>query len=102
MTSTVVLNEGVASVIEVIPKESAIDSDLGEDFPGLVNGDWYCVSLERALAGETVPGVSDTLFERFSASPAALRRRFVVPRALVEPERAEQTIATLYWSKYSL
>lgn len=39
MTSTVVLNEGVASVIEVIPKDSAMDSDLGEDFPGLANGD---------------------------------------------------------------
>lgn len=32
---------------------------------------------------------------RRRASDAARRRRFVVPNALVEPERAEQTIASL-------
>ena len=41
MTSTVVLNVGGVSVTEVIPRANAIDSDLGEDFPGLVNGDEY-------------------------------------------------------------
>lgn len=36
---------------------------------------------------------------RRRASDAARRRRLVVPSALVEPERAEQTIASLCWSK---
>ena len=36
---------------------------------------------------------------RRRASDAARRRRLVVPSALVEPERAEQTIASLYRSK---
>jgi hypothetical protein len=35
----------------------------------------------------------------FSASEAALRRRLVVPRALVEPERAEHTTTTLFPSR---
>jgi hypothetical protein len=34
-------------------------------------------------------------FGRFSVSDAALRSRFVVPSALVEPDRAEHTMATL-------
>ena len=41
MTSTVVLNVGGVSVTEVIPRANAMDSDFGEDFPGLVNGDEY-------------------------------------------------------------
>ncbi len=94
MTSTVVLNEGGASVIDVMPKDSAMDSDFGEDFPGLANGDWYWVNLVM-FVGDMVPGVSETLFDRLSASPAALSSRLVVPSALVDPDRAEQTIATL-------
>jgi hypothetical protein len=39
---------------------------------------------------------------RRSASEAARKSKFVVPRALVDPDRAEQTIATLCWSIYSL
>ena len=39
---------------------------------------------------------------RWRASSAARRRRLVVPRAFVDPERAEQTMATLCWSRYCL
>lgn len=49
-----------------------------------------------------LPGVSEGLLVRCSASLAARSKRFVVPSALVEPERAEHTIATLCWSMYSL
>ena len=82
-------------MIDVIPKDRAMDSDFGEDFPGLVNGDWYWVNLVSTFVGDMVPGVSEMLLDRLRASPAALRSRFVVPSALVEPDRAEQTIATL-------
>ena len=95
MTSTVVLKEAGASVMDVMPKDRAMDSDFGEDFPGLANGDWYWVSLVSTLVGDMVPGVSEMLFDRLRASPAALRSRFVVPSALVDPDRAEQTMATL-------
>ncbi len=53
-------------------------------------------------AGDIVPGVSDGLLVRCKASEAAFSRRFVVPKAFVDPDRAEQTIATLCWSRYSL
>jgi hypothetical protein len=36
---------------------------------------------------------------RLRASDAARRRRFVVPRAFVVPDRAEQTTATLFCSR---
>lgn len=46
-----------------------------------------------------VPGVSEGLplafVGRRSASAEARKRRLVVPNAFVDPERAEQTIATL-------
>ena len=102
MTSTVVLNVGCESVTVVIPRAAAIDSDLGEDFPGLVKGEEYCVNLEKTPPGDIVPGVSDAVLSRFNASAAALRRRLVVPSALVLPERAEHTITIFCWSKYSL
>ena len=49
-----------------------------------------------------VPGVADSdgqrdLAGRRLASAAALSRRLVVPSALVDPERAEQTTAILCW-----
>lgn len=34
----------------------------------------------------------------FRASEAALSKRFVVPRAFADPDRAEQTTAILCWS----
>ena len=37
-----------------------------------------------------------------TASEAARRRRFVVPNALLDPERAEQTIAKRWRSRYML
>lgn len=36
---------------------------------------------------------------RFSVSPAARSSKFVVPRVLLIPDRAEQTIATRCWSR---
>jgi hypothetical protein len=50
--------------------------------------------------GVTVPLPLDDLGRR--VSEAALRRRLVVPRAFTVPERAEQTTATLCWSRYVL
>jgi len=56
--------------------------------------------------GESVGGVitpdstgDKGLDGRRRVSDAARRRRLVVPSALVEPERAEQTIASLCRSK---
>lgn len=53
------------------------------------------------VTGVMMPGVSTLPLRlgpegpRRRASDAALRRRLVVPSALVEPERAEHTTATL-------
>lgn len=44
----------------------------------------------------------DFLFGRHNASEAACNSRLVVPSALVDPDLAEHTIATLCWSIYSL
>ena len=67
--------------------------------------DGVCVP-PPAHDGVDVPGVPMTppleRDERSIACDAALRRRLVVPRAFVEPERAEHTIATLCWSRYCL
>jgi hypothetical protein len=54
------------------------------------------VGAHGADHGVLIPGVGvffDDCGE--SASDAALRRRFVVPNAFVDPDRAEQTTATL-------
>jgi hypothetical protein len=45
--------------------------------------------------GVSVPGELGGLFWRFKASDAERKSRLVVPKALVDPERAEHTIATL-------
>jgi hypothetical protein len=45
--------------------------------------------------GVSAPSGGLRLAGRCNASDAARRRRLVVPSALVEPERAEHTIATL-------
>jgi hypothetical protein len=45
--------------------------------------------------GVVVPGEEGDLVRRCKASDAERNKRFVVPNALVEPERAEHTIATL-------
>lgn len=81
------------------------ESVRGEDLllgRGLLRGDWVCDWLcekrEKSPLGVFVPGVSVGLLVRCSASVAAFRRRLVVPRAFVDPERAEQTTATLCWS----
>lgn len=39
---------------------------------------------------------------RCNASSAARSSKFVVPSAFVDPDRAEQTMATLCWSRYRL
>ena len=54
----------------------------------------------RAPFGVTAPDVGvDLDFGRDNASDAALRRRLVVPRAFVDPDRAEHTMATLFESR---
>lgn len=50
------------------------------------------------VAGESESDLQCDLGGRCLASPAALSNRLVVPRSLVEPERAEHTTATLCWS----
>lgn len=53
--------------------------------------------------GVPVPEIIELfLGRRRRASEAAWMRRLVVPSAFVDPDRAEQTIATLCWSIYSL
>lgn len=106
MRSTVLLNEffgastsfcGEVDVMEKLPK---MESDRDE---------LLLLALEPKLSetgvkgagelGVTFPGVLVILAlrerEDWSASEAALSRRFVVPSAFVVPERAEQTRATL-------
>lgn len=51
------------------------------------------------VTGVVVPDLHCVLADnRRLASAEALSKRFVVPSALVDPERAEQTMATLYRS----
>jgi hypothetical protein len=54
------------------------------------------------VTGVAIPEAAAFLRGRRSASEAARKSKFVVPRALVDPDRAEQTMATLCWSMYSL
>lgn len=106
--STVVLNgegwscerdENGENGSENVPEEADWDLDrasglslpLGEcDLEG---------NLEKGtlLRGVAYPGVCEVESFR-SASADALIRRFVVPNALVEPERAEHTSTTLWRS----
>lgn len=97
--SIVALNE-VANVPDAGVIASAPNgvSERGEDLLrglGLPTGDWSRVGDEREKPFGVLVPVPAGLFVRCSASEAAFRRRLVVPRALVEPERAEHTIATL-------
>ena len=50
---------------------------------------------QKLFAGVWVPGVDGTVRGGRRASAAARRSRFVVPRAFVEPDLAEQTMASL-------
>jgi hypothetical protein len=60
--------------------------------------------IRESVSGVAAPDITGdkTGAGRRRASDAARRRRLVVPSALLEPERAEQTIASLNRSKYSL
>lgn len=103
MRSTVALNEDCCGDDDDDGDMASAkgESVRGEDLllgRGLLRGDWLCEKREKRPLGVFVPGVSDGLLVRCSASVAALRRRLVVPRAFVDPERAEQTTATLCWS----
>lgn len=97
MTSTVLLKGGgdpLTGVIENIPKG---ESDRGDDLLHRLgvpprNG-------VKAPLGVVDPGVSGQLRDGLSACEAACSNKFVVPKALVVPERAEHTMATLWWSK---
>lgn len=57
--------------------------------------------IRESISGDAEPDCTGdkTGAGRRRASDAARRRRLVVPSALVEPERAEQTMASLYLSK---
>jgi hypothetical protein len=81
-------------------------TDPSAEVPGVSGGE-----LARELQGmrESIKGVAvpdrtgdDAGGARCRASDAARKRRLVVPSCLVEPERAEQTIASLCRSKWSL
>ena len=95
MRSTVALNEGDAGVnacSDIEPK----GVHGGEDCEGSLE----CPnSPSPPLIGVVVPEEANRA-RRFElkASEAALSRRFVVPNALVDPERAEHTTATLFAS----
>lgn len=76
-------------------------SGRGEDLLralGLPTGEGPCDVREKMPLGVLGP-VSDGLLVRESASEADLSSRLVVPSAFVEPDRAEQTMATLCWSR---
>lgn len=95
--STVEVNG--ASIAAVILREA--DVDLESDDPcerGLVGGENDGgVGPQGADHGVLTPGTGMLLDGEgeFKASLAALSKRLVVPKAFVEPDRAEQTIATL-------
>jgi hypothetical protein len=85
------------------------DEDLGEDevrAHGLLGNEGVSEQdiLRKSpfVTGVAWPDVVAFLRGRRSVSEAARKSKFVVPRALVDPDRAEQTIATLCWSIYSL
>lgn len=110
MRSTVVENEELevrvdseAKRVGDVAREEVVETDDrrggdGDARPHMVLRAGVCVPGDMA-------GVSYAPFiERLglSASSAARSKRFVVPSALVDPERAEHTMATLCWSKYDL
>lgn len=94
-------------------RTSEFESEGGDperEFAPVMTGDWTTDGgreersrrkprLEENGKGVTAPpGVAGTLAAggvRWRASEAARRRRLVVPRALVDPERAEHTMASL-------
>ena len=97
MTSTVVLNGGSEPFVGVIENNPKGESERGDDLLhrlGVPPRNGVKVPL-----GVVEPGVSARLREDCRACEAAWSNKFVVPKALVEPERAEQTMATLWWSK---
>lgn len=102
MTSTVALNAGcpASAATEVDPNGEAEPDEpvRGRGLSGAEGGS--DTRPRNVVEGVMLPGVAaPATLGRCNASPAARRRRFVVPSALVEPERAEQTTATLCWSK---
>lgn len=104
MRSTVSLKAGDLALVDDMLSALLGDSGSkrGEDelrARGLSKGDCVCEAREDK-AGVICPGVPEPegLLVRWRASLAARRRRLVVPSALVEPDRAEHTMATLCWS----
>lgn len=125
ITSTVLLNAGASGASLAGVKLNELDNEGGDpDLDvGFMTGDWtseggledlsrrYPRLEEKGNMGVEVPvgpsGVEGLAIVlgvegRCRASEAARRRRLVVPRAFVDPERAEQTIASLCWSRYEL
>ena len=78
------------------------------DFEKPRSGEPVLMEAEKLERGVALPGVSPWLFaldleeELGTACLAAWMRRLVVPRVFVEPLRAEQTMASLCWSRYFL
>lgn len=105
--STVALKGGTAlsaGVMQSAPNAEG-ESDLGEDLLRGLGLRVPDMNLAKGSLGDTgvmKPGVSDVLVERCNACDAACKSRFVVPNDFVEPERAEHTMTTLCWSRYSL
>ena len=54
---------------------------------------------QKLFEGVWVPGVAGTRRLGCKASDAAFNKRFVVPRAFVDPDLAEQTTTSLCWSR---
>lgn len=76
--------------------------EVGDELP--VRGEEHSDSrLNMPLVtGVTVSDLEFVLMDGRFASVAALSNRLVVPSAFVDPERAEQTMATLCWSMWFL
>jgi hypothetical protein len=79
------------------------------DFDARRSVDPPLFAAQKLESGVVLPGVSGWLFARDreeeevgTACFAAWMRRFVVPRVFVDPLRAEQTITSLWSSRYLL
>lgn len=101
MRSTVALNSGRTWALWGAVNGVKPSVDRGKELlrslaPGVSGGDLERKSeLDIGVALPVVGELAVDPFGRESASDAARRRRLVVPKAFVEPDRAEQTTATL-------
>lgn len=99
--STVILNSG--SALSAKAAKPSNDDDRGDEIlrslEGGVGGECERPNMlvPFPFAGVTVPVPGKATLGRFGrTSEQARRSRFVVPSAFVDPDRAEQTMATLF------